>query len=417
MLLRPFSSRHLSEDETNEEGVLRFKRDIHILDPVPAGEGQVVASVVQNNLVLARGVPGTIKNIVFNDVHHTLAKFTYCYEASMKMLPNKIYDIANATLVLKLIIVFGVSDAQRQYTPSIEDGVQYLVSMFKPDSQGGYLLSSLYSQQFDKSHAFAKKDPSGMYHRILMLDVCDPRYHIVKTIDKDKGDRFRSARNIPIVYQGRDLLTRVNTQIHQHMDGVTNPKTSEEIAREYHEASGSLLPLTQFEHTLDRKLALENLMVGLTRYALSLITSNCILVYDTERGKFSFTVLEVPIKGILEFNGNTLGALQLDFIKQCEKLSEKFDCDLYVVMSIKDTEHRIRCIFKDGSGPNHDGTIITVRLPKYDCVNEFMFDRHNIDDRSVQTFANRHELRMEDLDFYTTMGGGAPSDGLTRYFK
>jgi hypothetical protein len=306
-------------------------------------------------------------------------------------------------------VVAAVSDARRQYNAQLEDEARFLITLYKPDSTGGNLLSSLVNRGWlENANPLARKDPAGLYHRILMLDVCDPRYHVVRLLDKDRGDRFRNARQIPTLYSGSDLLQRAKTTLHHHVGGgVPGPS---DTAREYHTTQGYMIPADKFSVVLERQLTLETMMVKMTNLAITVLASRLTMVYDTARDKFHFTELVLPMKSVIAQSEGELGALQTEFTRQCGRLSERFHADLYVMMHVDDTEHRVRCVF-GGEG----GAAVTVRLPKYEAINEYMFDRQDLGERTIHNFAWDHEMGRDEMDFYATMG--SIGDTVTRYLK
>lgn len=416
MLIRPFSPRYYEDDAIDEKNVLKYSREFHVTDLSPLQDGnRMYANVIQTNTILVKGVPAdgnTLSIIEDPKSRHTLTKNVYHYEACFPYIDDKI-DYVNGTYSLKLIVVSGVTDTHYSMNPQVEDEVRFLVSMFKPSSSGGQgMLSNLYNSRRSMFTDQSLQFSHIQYHHTLMLDIPDPRYHVVRIIEKDSSGRFNNARKIPLMYKGHELLSRPHTTINLHNDKAV--PTAGDTARSWH-TNGGIMSRDDFGSLLDKQLSIEALLVNMTKSALNVICNSCVLAYNTKTGQFNLNKLTLPVSSLIANHEIPLVALELEFTKQCEKLSEKFNDNLYIMMHISDTEHRARVVFLNEKRRGLNNSVITVRIPRYECINDFIYARHNISANTIHNFINDHDLKEAELSHYTTIG--ELGNNLTQFFN
>jgi hypothetical protein len=419
MQIKPFEGINFSEFEKQafkEKNISRFHRDIYIYDEVSTKNGsvgiltnQLLAGVVQVNKLLIRGMPNEKGCIYDRDQtkRMTFVKSIYIYNAFMD---ENIEDInerfKNAVLRPILGIVGAYTDTKQYVNTSLDNNMSII------DNQFGITIVNFENNSIMSVLCNPLIIQEGLIVKVSRLDIPDPRFNIVRYLDKDTSSDFYT---IPSHFTGEDIIRNGGTNIHQYESyhRFHNSFTEENLLQTSKRVFGDnkirfireeagILPFNQYKiketiNLLDRKRALKSLIIDITKASAYSLFESFTMMYETGK-KSGFRGIKPPFKQYhIEFMNEKMTYVYTEFLKLCEKITEIFG-RVKILLYVNDVEHVARCIFLDDNS-SKDIRTVTLRMTKLECINEYILESLYGKQHNVMEFKELHEIDL--LNYYS----------------
>jgi hypothetical protein len=424
MQIKPFDNAGYSEYEKKafqEKNIKRAHRDFYIYDEVfmPLSsfdiENRLLAGVTQVVKLLVRGLPDEpgVQYDKEKSERMTFVKTMYIYDAFMN---NSITDMNERFRKAVLRPIFGLVSAYTDTKRYVDTGTTYPI-LQAVDNQYGITIYSFTNRSIMSILCDPVMIRDGLVTGVSRFDVTDPRFNIVKYLNKES-----SAESIylPNHFVGSDLIRNgeTNTHFYSSYYKENNTFTEENLLetsrkifsgnkiRFNKEEQGLMLfrekMINKTAELMDKKRALRTLIIDITKASAYSLFESFTMHYETGK-KSGFKMIKSPFKQYhIQFMEQKMLFVYTEFILLCEKVTELFG-RTRILLHVNDVEHIVRCIFLDESP--HESRVVTLRMTKLECINDYIYESlHGSHHRSITDFKMEHDLDL--LNYYSYQHNG-----------
>jgi hypothetical protein len=314
-----------------------------------------------------------------------------------------------ATLLPIMGYTCGYTDTKQyiNYAVNVDDGSNYVenqfgISIYHFNKQ----IRSLVTIMCNRSLL-----SNGYHTKISNLDVPDPRYNNVHIFEKQIKES--KTPEIPYKFIGNELILPRQTKVHQfkshyfHNDSFSEDnliKHSKEAYNTTYRLSREDAGIVPYDASklklsidiMDKKCILRSLLVDITKASIYSLFENFTIMYES--GKLpSFKIVKPPFKQyVIDYMSSRMLFIYTEFSKLAEKICDFFG-NVRIILHVNDVEHVIRAIFLDEPVGSLN-RVLTLRITKLECVQEFISDTVNGRSREREEFMELHDI--DALNFY-----------------
>jgi hypothetical protein len=424
MQIRPYESiRHSYSEEKafREKNISRSHRDFYIYDEIHTENGsigvfknQLVAGVVQVNKLLVRGMPeeeGHYYDRLINE-RTTFVKAIYIYNIFMNNNIENINERFQKGVLRPIMgIISAYTDTKQLIDISLNDTVIPI------DNQFGITVYNFENDSIMSILCNPIAVQDGIIAKVSRLDVPDPRYNIVRYLNQYNSS---DSLSIPKHFEGKDLFRKGESTIHcyesyyrynhsfaeeqllETSKRIFSNRNKLRLGREEHGLlSFEQARISQTIKLLDRKRALKSLIIDITKASAYSLFESFNMAYETGK-KSGFRGIKPPFKQYhVAFMEEKMLFLHTEFIKLCERITEMFG-RVRLFLHVNDVEHIVKCIFLD-DGLSKDMRLVTLRMTKLECINEYILESMYGRAHNINTFKEDHEIDL--LNYYSYLQG------------
>jgi hypothetical protein len=417
MQIKPAANIEYSDFEQKslqERNIKRAHRDFYIHDEVymPLSsyniENRIYAGVTQVVKLLVRGLPcgdGILYDKEKND-RITFVKTIYIYDAFMN---DSIANVEERFQKAVLKPVIGLISAYTDTKQLVNVGITY-PSYKEIENQYGITIYNFANESLMSIMCNPIMVQDGLLAGTSRLDVTDPRFNIVKHLDKTSGSE---SMNLSNHYYGNDLIRKGETNIHLYKSYYKdhNSFTEENLlnasknmfSRNKMRFSYDTTGIAPYENNsiaratelMNKKRELRTLIIDMTKSSAYSLFESFTMVYETGK-KSGFNIIKPPFKQYhIQYMNQKMIFVHTEFIKLCEHITEIFG-RVRILLHVNDVEHVVRCIFLDE--PPSDTRVVTLRMSKLECIHDYIYESLYRNQYDMDNFKMDHELDL--LNYY-----------------
>jgi hypothetical protein len=413
---RDYSADPKMEAALKERNVTKVHRDFYIYDEYVSKhasfglENKICAGVVQVGKLLVRGLPRE-EGFCYDRAEAdrvTFVKVLYFYNAFMNEKIRSFSErFGKATLRPIMAIISAYTDTKQKVVTGF-NGETELV-----DNQFGVSIYNFESRNFLSVLCNPLMIRDGLITKVSRLDIPDPRYNSIQYVNNVMNSK---SYDIPTYFTGNDLVSTGSSTLHQYESYFkeNNTFTEDNLLKEskrifqgsrfrFERENTSLAPSALYNNERitadirDKKRALTTLITDIIKASSFSLFESFTMVYKTGE-RSGFRVIKSPFKQyhISYMEEKTL-FVHTEFIKLCEQIVERFGA-IRLMLQVNDVEHIVRCTFFQPEFSLFN-PVVTLRMTKLDCVNDFVTESLYGDmNKVMRHFKEDHELDL--LNYY-----------------